>query len=120
MVTMEFTFADGRKYRPRIDPTVSFETMMDAWDPFASVFFSEREVKAILQKYIDALGLGFHPDTSGEEYQDYANNKLVFTAEQAARYDNDMARCFELLGERVYDIGSEIFEEIMSKEAGNA
>lgn len=118
MVTVEYTYADGRKFNPKVDPEATFETILNAWDPFAKSFISETEVRAILKKYVDALGMGFHPDTAGEEYQDYENGKPSFTFEQAKQYDREMAYCFGLLGDRVYDIGMEIMSE--DSEVGNA
>jgi hypothetical protein len=54
-----------------------------------------REAEHIAEKYISRLGLGFHPDTRGKDYVD-SLGKRTFTAKEAAEYEADMGRLFEI------------------------
>lgn len=56
-----------------------------------------------LRDSVRTVGLGFHPDTPFAEYVDDAGGR-AFGDETAAVCEADLARAFELLGERVYDI----------------
>ena len=48
------------------------------------------EAKTIAERWFNLIGIGFHPDTQGDDY----SPKL--SREQAIAYDRDMARLFEL------------------------
>lgn len=59
-----------------------------------------------------SIGMGYHPDTRGEDYAD-ADGEPTFDAADARLFDEQHAAAFALLGDRVYDIGlDQIRQEI--------
>lgn len=61
------------------------------------------------------LGPGFHPDTPGDDYiRDHWSR--TFTDAQAARYDQDMTHCFELLADEdrnPYDVAIKVQRRLL-------
>lgn len=54
------------------------------------------------------FGLVWHPDTDFEEYVDLETGRQrVFSPRACDLMDGAMAKCFEILGERVYDVALE-------------
>jgi hypothetical protein len=73
--------------------------------------------RRFFQYLVEPLGLIWHPDTRFKDYVVLDTGGPVFTPIAAAVLDHAMAKCFELLGERVYDVG---LEETHKWEDANA
>jgi hypothetical protein len=65
------------------------------------------------------IGLGFHPDTPGDDYVTQDRDPL-FTAEQAVEYDSKIDKCFEVceaLGLDFYELTLDQFLPMLSVRA---
>lgn len=77
----------------------------------------EESAEAWLRQAVEHLGGGFHPDTRGDDYVD-GNGEPMFPGEKALSFDNNMEKCFEILGEeRIYDITLPLVEDSLSIRA---
>lgn len=61
------------------------------------------DVKIFFQFLYDEYDLIFHPDDSFHEYIDNTG-ALVFSEEQADYLDSVMQKCFDVCGDRIYEI----------------
>ena len=63
------------------------------------------------------LGLGFHPDTRGEEYvsasPDSVDAGLLLTPEEILLYNDGLDVCFAVLDEEIYVIGLDARQQIL-------
>lgn len=64
----------------------------------------EAGCRRFFQYLYDPLGLIWHPDTAFEDYVEIEGGARVFSPRACNLLDGAMAKCFELLGERVYDV----------------
>lgn len=62
--------------------------------------------KNITRRYVDILGMGFHPDTRGRNYID-GSGRPPFTKVEADQYDSDMEELSGLCDQ--YEIGIDEF-----------
>jgi hypothetical protein len=69
----------------------------------------EAEVVQLITHLIQLEDLNFHPDTPFEDYVCYEDGKPTYTPEECCLRNRLVDECFELVGDRVYDIGLEIF-----------
>lgn len=67
---------------------------------------AEFGVKDQLTKFIDIIGVGFHPDTYFSDYVDFAKNKPLFTPNECRNMDNQMNECFAMCEKYGLDIYS--------------
>lgn len=72
-----------------------------------------------LMLWLAEIGLGFHPDTPGNDYvtQDGAT---LFTEEQAGEYDLKIQQCFDVcneLGLDFYEMALDLFLPALQKTA---
>lgn len=57
---------------------------------------TKTEAERFLRQCVIQIGEGFHPDTNGEDYENWKKKK-TFTKEQAKKYDYNIRKVFELL-----------------------
>lgn len=76
----------------------------------------EAGARRFFQYLYDPLGLIWHPDSRFEDYVELDGGARVFSPRACDLLDGAMARCFELLGERVYDVALEEDEQFRSTE----
>lgn len=75
------------------------------------------DVRMCLAEWVLTIGLGFHVDTQGSDYQD-SNEKRTFTESQAKIYDTSIRQCREICGDcsfDVYSIAQDIYHTILLK-----
>lgn len=62
------------------------------------------------------IGYGFHPDTLAEDYRT-PNGKRSFNPMQCVRINTVLAWAFETIGDEVYDVGMQTFQQMRAAEA---
>jgi len=72
-----------------------------------------------LMRWLDEIGLGFHPDTPGNDYVT-RDGTTLFTEEQASEYDLRIQQCFDVcneLGLDFYGMALDYFLPALQKTA---
>ena len=87
------------------DEEIMLAGSMFGWDtPIVRAHFhtptliGTEEAQKIAAQWVATFGLGFHPDTTGEDYVN-ADGTRSLTDAEAVAYDADMARLFDLPGD---------------------
>jgi hypothetical protein len=73
-----------------------------------------------LMHWLTEIGLGFHPDTPGNDYVTQDDTRL-FTEEQASEYDLKIQQCFDVcseLGLDFYEMALDCFLPLLNQESG--
>lgn len=53
--------------------------------------------RSLIQKWVNRLGPGFHPDTRGVDYTDHLGRNSL-TKIEAREYEDDIDQAFEMMG----------------------
>lgn len=76
------------------------------------------EVKRFISDCYIEHHLIFHPDTLGEDYYNRENGQRTFTDSEAAQFNADLDKCFEICKERnldIYQVTLDVVHLISSK-----
>lgn len=79
---------------------------------------NEKTARDFFRWLLYKQALNFHPDDSFENYVDQ-NDQPIYTKATAKKLNKRMNEVFELMGERIYDMGMEEME-LYNKRLGNA
>lgn len=74
---------------------------------------TEDDVRLLISHFLHEENLNFHPDTPFADYINYENGEPTYTAEEAEQRDALVEQCFEVAGDRVYDIGMEVMKPVL-------
>ena len=66
------------------------------------------EVRDFFSHIVNDLGINFHPDDDFKNYVSYTTGERTMDDAQAELYNRLMDEAFEVCGEEVYEIGSEL------------
>ena len=72
---------------------------------------SVEEVKDFFSHIVYDLDINFHPDDVFKDYANYANGERTMDDEQAELYNRLMDEAFDVCGEDVYEIGSDLLRK---------
>ncbi len=79
----------------------------------------EDDCRRLVRWFMHFCGMGFHPDTAAGEYVDCDSGRATFEGQFAELVVQPLLDdAFELLGDRVYEIGMEEFRAVMTGESG--
>lgn len=94
----------GREHQVTTEKRWKFDvTELSGPKPLPTVI-DEASCRRFFQYLYDPLGLIWHPDEEFKEYVELESGVRIFSPGACELLDAAMARCFELLGERVYDV----------------
>ena len=74
------------------------------------------EVRDFFRHIVYDLDINFHPDDDFKDYASYATGERTMDDEQAELYNRLMDEAFEVCGEEVYEIGSDLLFERLQIE----
>ena len=74
------------------------------------------EVKSFFRHIVYDLGINFHPDDDFKNYVNYETGKRTMNNDQAELYNRLMDESFEVCGEEVYEIGSDLLFQRLQTE----
>lgn len=66
------------------------------------------EVKSFFHHIVYDLDINFHPDDDFKDYVSYKTGESTMDDEQAELYNRLMDESFDVCGEKVYEIGSDL------------
>ena len=66
------------------------------------------EVKDFFDHIVNELDINFHPDNDFRDYVSYNTGERTMNDEQAEIYNRLMDEAFDVCGDDVYEIGSEL------------
>ena len=74
------------------------------------------EVKKFFDHIVYDLGINFHPDDDFKNYVSYKTGERTMDDEQAELYNRLMDEAFDVCGEEVYEIGSDLLFQRLQTE----
>jgi len=74
------------------------------------------EVRDFFSHIVNDLGINFHPDDDFKNYVSYTTGEQTMDDAQAELYNRLMDEAFEVCGEEVYEIGSELLFQRLQVE----
>jgi len=78
------------------------------------------EVKSFFHHIVYDLGINFHPDDDFKDYVSCETNVRTMDDEQAELYNRLMDEAFDVCGDEVYEIGSELlFQRLQTEKKEN-
>lgn len=69
----------------------------------------ESDIVRFIEYLIEVENLNFHPDTRFQDYISYEDGQATYTPDGCAVRNQLVDQCFQLAGDRVYDIGLRVF-----------
>ena len=74
------------------------------------------EVENFFNHIVNELGINFHPDDDFKNYICYETGERTMDDEQAGLYNRLMDEAFDVCGEDVYEIGSDLLFQRLQTE----
>ena len=74
------------------------------------------EVKSFFHHIVYDLGINFHPDDDFKNYVCYKTGERTMDDKQAELYNRLMDEAFDVCGEEVYEIGSDLLFQRLQTE----
>ena len=74
------------------------------------------EVENFFNHVVNELGINFHPDDDFKNYICYKTGERTMDDEQAGLYNRLMDESFDVCGEDVYEIGSDLLFQRLQTE----
>ena len=74
------------------------------------------EVKDFFDHIVNELNINFHPDDDFKDYVSYNTGERTMNDELAELYNRLMDEAFEVCGEEVYEIGSDLLFQRLQTE----
>ncbi len=77
---------------------------------------SAEEVRDFFSHLVNDFGINFHPDDDFTDYVNYTTGERTMDDEQAELYNRLMDESFDVCGDAVYEIGSDLLLERLKTE----
>lgn len=74
------------------------------------------EVKSFFDHIVNELNINFHPDDDFKNYTNYKTHERTMDDKQAELYNRLMDEAFDVCGDEVYEIGSELLFKRLQTE----
>ena len=78
---------------------------------YKMIVTDEASAKIMLKDVIQFLGMAFHPDNCGMDYEDVATEKPTFEEFEAEMLDANINKAIELMGDNIYTYSMGVWHE---------